>query len=72
MARLLIIGFWITLYGVGCRPVGPSTVSHDRFDYSLAISESVKNQLLLNMVKIRYSDAPVFVDVSSVISQYAK
>jgi len=71
MARLLIIGFWITLVGTGCRSIGPSTVSQDRFDYSLVISESVKNQVLLNMVKIRYGDLPIFVDVSSVISQYS-
>ena len=50
--------------------VGPATVLHDRFDYATTISDSVKNQMLLNMVKLRYGDAPVFVDVSSVISQY--
>ena len=46
------------------------TVSRDRFDYTAAISDSWKRQMLFNMVKIRYGDAPVFMDVSSVISQY--
>ena len=50
--------------------IGPLTVSRDRFDYTAAISDSWKNQMLFNMVKIRYGDAPVFLDVSSVISQY--
>jgi hypothetical protein len=54
----------------GCTGIGPATVSRDRFDYTAAISDSWKHQMLLNMVKIRYSDAPVFLDVSSVISQY--
>ena len=54
----------------GCAGFGPSTVSRDRFDYTEAISDSWKHQMLLNMIKIRYADAPIFMDVSSVISQY--
>ena len=54
----------------GCAGFGPLTVSRDRFDYTAAISDSWKRQMLFNMVKIRYGDAPVFLDVSSVISQY--
>jgi hypothetical protein len=71
MIRFLIVVFGIAVLGSGCGSLGPSSVSHDRFDYNLAISESVKNQMLLNMVKLRYGDMPVFVEVSSVISQYA-
>ncbi|MHC4120190.1 MAG: hypothetical protein ACYSWO_22075, partial [Planctomycetota bacterium] len=55
----------------GCLQVGPGTVARDRFGYTDAISESWKRQMLLNMVKIRYSDAPVFLEVASVINQYA-
>jgi len=54
----------------GCASIGPETVTRDRFDYTAAISDSWKHQMLLNMVKMRYGDAPVFLDVSSVISQY--
>ena len=54
----------------GCAGFGPLTVSRDRFDYTSAISDSWKRQMLFNMVKIRYGDAPVFMDISSVISQY--
>jgi hypothetical protein len=53
-----------------CAGLGPATVSRDRFDYTAAISDSWKRQMLYNLVKIRYGDAPVFLDVSSVISQY--
>ncbi len=35
-----------------------------------AVSDSLKTQMLLNLVKIRYGDMPVFMDVSSVINQY--
>jgi hypothetical protein len=40
-------------------------------DYLTAVSESWKEQTLLNIVRMRYGDAPTFVDVSSVIAAYA-
>jgi hypothetical protein len=63
-AILLFLGFVS-----GCASIGPATVARDRFDYITAISDSWKAQMLLNLVKIRYADAPVFLDVASVITQ---
>jgi hypothetical protein len=56
---------------VGCAGVGPHTVARDRFDYTSAISDSWKSQMLINMVKLRYGDTPTFLDVASVINQYS-
>jgi hypothetical protein len=53
-----------------CTGIGPATVARDRFDYTTAVSESWKRQMLLNIVKIRYGDAPIFLDVASIINQY--
>ena len=67
--------FWMFL-GVagllfaGCTTIGPGTVVRDRFDYTAAITDSWESQMLLNLVKGRYGHAPVFLDVTSVISQY--
>jgi hypothetical protein len=55
----------------GCSGIGPPTVARDRFDYVSAISDSWKRQTLLNLLKTRYADAPVFMDVTSVINPYA-
>jgi hypothetical protein len=55
----------------GCASIGPPTVVRDRFDYVAAISDSWKRQTLLNLLKVRYADAPVFMDVTSVISAYS-
>ena len=54
----------------GCGSMGPNSVSRDRFDYITAISESWKKQMLLNIVKLRYADVPVFMDIGQVISGY--
>jgi hypothetical protein len=53
-----------------CSSVGPMTVPHDRIGYITAVGDSWKEQTLLNVVRIRYGDAPSFMDVASVISGY--
>jgi len=62
--------FVVTVLSTACRSVGPTRIVHDRFDYAEAISNSWKNQMLLNLVKLRYADAPMLLDVTSVLAQY--
>lgn len=55
----------------GYASLGPLIVPRDRVDYVTAIASSWKKQTLLNIVRLRYGDAPTFLDVSSVINAYA-
>jgi len=54
----------------GCQSIGPGSIPRDRLDYASAIAGSWREQTLLNIVKLRYFDAPAFFEVSSVISSY--
>ncbi len=73
-ARTLVSVISIVLFTLsmgGCIPrVGPKTIRGDRFDYSGQISNSWKAQMMLNLVRIRYLDPPVFMDVAQVVTQY--
>jgi hypothetical protein len=60
----------VVLLLAGCSGIGPGTVTRDRFDYSSTVAESWKSQMLLNLVKIRHGDPPVFLDVGQIISAY--
>jgi hypothetical protein len=53
-----------------CTSIGPSTVPYDRIDYGTAIGNSWKEQTLLNIVKLRYVDMPIFLEVAQVIAGY--
>jgi hypothetical protein len=50
--------------------IGPQSLPRDRADYSNSLSDSWKEETLLNIVKVRYLDPPVFVDVGNVITSY--
>jgi hypothetical protein len=61
----------LALAATACQSIGPGTVPRDRFEYSGSISDSWKRQLLLNIVKLRYLDPPIFVDIGQIVAGYS-
>ena len=56
----------------GCirHQVGPRLIPTARMDYNTAISSSWDQDLLLNLVRLRYRDSPLFVDIASITASY--
>jgi len=67
---LLTVVFLLWCLLPACTRFGPKGVPGDRFNYNEAISRSQKEQMLLNLVRLRYRDIPEFLSVSSVLTQY--
>jgi len=54
----------------GCLSIGAGTLRRDQADYATALTEAAKEQTLLNIVRLRYSDPPAFLCVNQIISGY--
>ena len=68
-------GFFFVLLPVvlvlsGCATYGPRHIPRDRFSYNEALAESTQHQMMLNLVRMRYIEEPVFLSVSSILTQY--
>lgn len=61
----------LSLALAGCASVTPQKIPVDRLEYGQVVAESWKRQTLLNVVRMRYGDAPMFLDVSSIINSYS-
>ena len=60
--------FLLTLLG-GCSYVMPSHVSEEATAYNKSVSHSDDGQMLLNIVRLRNLNAPVFLQINSITSQ---
>ncbi|KAA3604143.1 MAG: hypothetical protein D8M57_16595 [Candidatus Scalindua sp. AMX11] len=68
----LVVSFLIMLclFLPACGRFGPRQIARDSFNYNEAIARSSNEQMLANLVRLRYREVPVFLAVGSVLTQY--
>ena len=54
----------------GCFSLGTTRLYEDQLGYSRALGDAEKSDTLLNVVRIRYADTPIFLQATQVISGY--
>jgi hypothetical protein len=71
--KILFSGFiaFLSSLFMGCTNLGPTTLKSERSNYNLAVQKTNDEQLLLNLVRLKYRDTPFFMEVSSVASQFS-
>jgi len=55
----------------GCNLAGPSALTSGRLAYNEVIRQTEMEQLLLNIVRMRFVEPPFFIQVGSVTAQYS-
>ncbi len=53
-----------------CTSIGPSAIKSTRGDYNIALQQTNNEQLLLNIVRLKYRDNPTFLKLTSVTTSF--
>jgi hypothetical protein len=64
---ILLLGCWSLC---GCLSFGSTRLYEDQLGYSRALGDAEKSDTLLNVVRLRYADSPIFLQATQVISGY--
>ena len=71
------MGRWIgvivsaAVVAAGCTTAGPRALRTGRVAYNEVVNQTNNEQLLLNLVRLRYRDTPLFLGVAGISTQYA-
>ena len=60
----------VILLATGCSTFGPDTLQAQRLRYNEVVKKTTEEQLLLNIVRLRYTDTPSSLAVSTIAAQY--
>ena len=69
MTKLTLLIICIAL--TGCMSAGPTLVSGSRTDYNVVLRQADDQQMLLNLVRLRYRDQAMFLEVSALNTQFS-
>ena len=70
-ASILLLAAAVTLGACGCHQFGPAQVRAARVSYNEVINRTGNEQMLLNLVRLKYRNTPLFLEISSVSNSYS-
>jgi hypothetical protein len=62
----VILAAWAGISGC----LGPKAVRYTRLRYNEVVRDTNDEQLLINIVRLRYADSPIFIDLPNITSQF--
>jgi hypothetical protein len=68
-AQMILFSVLAGMLSSGCA-LGPSAIQASRVPYNEVIQRTTSEQLLLNLVRLRYREAPLFLEVGNVTTQF--
>jgi hypothetical protein len=70
--RTATLALLVSCAFTGCASIGPATLDQTRLQYNEAVKRTTEEQLLLNIVRLRYTDTPSSLAVSSIAAQFER
>lgn len=67
MGRVLVL---LAVWAGASGCLGPKAIRYTRIRYNEVVRDTNDQQLLLNIVRLRYADSPVFIDLPTITSQF--
>ena len=67
-AKIILLS--LALFSGACTHFGSFTLAPDRISYNKTIINSELQQVLLNLVRLRFGDTPQFVSLNSIVSSF--
>jgi hypothetical protein len=69
--RPVLIPGLVAALASGCATgLGPKALRSERPDYNQQIVRSADGEMLLNLVRLRYNDSPLFLELGAIVTQY--
>lgn len=68
---IVLVATLVTAMFAPACSIGPETVMRDRFNYGEALARSQREEILQNLVRLRYLESPIFLTISTVVNQYS-
>ncbi len=69
--KKFLVLFFLLLMFTGCSGIASKSLKESSLSFNYALQHAVGEQMLLNLVRLRYGENPIFLEVSSISSQYS-